>query len=60
VASIGRLLKIIGLLCKRDLYKRLISAKGTYIFKEPTDRSHPIIGDFFAEGESAVVAGQVK
>jgi len=55
-----RVLKIIGLLCKRDLYKRVFSAKGTYIFKEPTNRSHPIIGDFFAEGESGVVAGQVK
>jgi len=38
----GRLLKIIGLLCKRAQYKRLYSAKETYDFKEPTNRSHPI------------------
>jgi len=37
-----RLLKITGLFCKRDLYKRLYSAKETYHFKEPTNRSHPI------------------
>ena len=34
--------KIIGLFCKRALLKRLYSAKKTYNFKEPTDRSHPI------------------
>ena len=42
VASTGRLLKIIGLFCKRALYKRRYSAKETYNFKEPTNRSHPI------------------
>jgi len=42
VATISRLLKIIGLFCKRALYKRLCSAKETYDFKEPTNRSHPI------------------
>ena len=42
VATISRLLKIIGLLCKRALQKRLYSAKETYNFKEPTNRSHPI------------------
>ena len=43
VATIGRLLKIIGLLCKRALQKRRYSAKATYIIsKEPTNRSHPI------------------
>jgi len=31
------LLKIIGLFCKRALYKRLHSAKETYNFKEPTN-----------------------
>jgi len=36
------LLKIIGLFCKRALLKRLYSAKESYNFKEPTDRSHPI------------------
>ena len=42
VATISRLLKIIGLFCKRALSKRLCSAKETYNFKEPTNRSHPI------------------
>ena len=43
VATISRLLKIIGLLCKRALSKRWYSAKDTYNFKEPTHRSHPIL-----------------
>ena len=42
VASIGRLLNIIGLFCKRALWKRRYSAKETYNFKEPTNHSHPI------------------
>ena len=42
VAAISRLLKIIGLFCKRALHKSLYSAKETYNFKEPTSRSHPI------------------
>jgi len=42
VATISRLLKIIGLFCKRALYKRRYSAKETYNFKEPTNRSHLI------------------
>jgi len=42
VASISRLLKIIGLFCTRALQKRLYSAKETYNFEEPTNRSHPI------------------
>jgi len=42
VASISRLLKMIGLFCKRALQKRLYSAKETYTFKEPTNRSQPI------------------
>jgi len=33
---------IIGLFCKRALLKRRYSAKENYIFKEPTNRSHPI------------------
>jgi len=41
VASISRLLKIIGLFCKRALQKRPIFCKETYNFKEPTIRSHP-------------------
>jgi len=42
VATISRLLKIIGLFYKRALQKRLYSAKETYNFEEPTNRSHPI------------------
>jgi len=42
VATISRLLKIIGLFCKRALLNRLFSAKETYEFKELTNRSHPI------------------
>ena len=43
VASISRLLKIVGLFCRRALSKRLYFAKETYNFKEPTNRSHPIV-----------------
>jgi len=43
VATISRLLKSIGLLCKRALSKRRYSAKETYNFQEPTNRSHPIL-----------------
>ena len=42
VAATCRLLKFVGLFCKRDLEKRRYSAKETYNFKEPTNRSHPI------------------
>ena len=42
VATISRLLKIIGLFCKRALLKSRYSAKETYKLKEPTNRSHPI------------------
>jgi len=42
VATMSRLLKIIGLFCKRALPKRPIFFKETYNFKEPTNRSHPI------------------
>ena len=43
LATISRLLKIIGLFCKRALWKRRYSAKETYNFKEPTNRSHSIV-----------------
>jgi len=39
-ATISRLLRIIGLFCKRALQKRLYSAEENYNFKEPTNRSH--------------------
>jgi len=42
VATSSRLLKMIGLCCKRDLYNRRYSAQETYNFKEPTNRSYPI------------------
>jgi len=34
--------KITSLFCKRTLLKRRYSAKETYNFKRPTNRSHPI------------------
>ena len=42
VATMSRLLKIMGLFCKRALQNRRYSAKETYNFKEPTNRSLPI------------------
>jgi len=42
VALVTRMDKIIALFCKRDLQKRRHSAKETYNFIDPTDRSHPI------------------
>jgi len=42
VATISRLLKIKGLVCKRALGKRLYSAKETINFKETTNLRHPI------------------
>jgi len=43
VATSSRLIQIIVLFCERALWKRRYSAKETYNFKEPTNRSHPII-----------------
>ena len=43
VATNSRILKMIGLLCKRALWKRPYSAKETHNFKEPTNRGHPIV-----------------
>jgi len=42
VATISRMLKNIGLFCKRALQKRPVFCNETYIFKHPTNRSHPI------------------
>ena len=42
VATISRLIKIIGMFCKRALLKGRYSAKETYNFKKPTSCSHPI------------------
>jgi len=41
-ATCSRLLKIIGLFCKRALWKRRYSAKETCNFKDPINRSHPM------------------
>jgi len=38
VATISRLLRIIGFFCKRALLKKRYSAKETYNLKEPTKR----------------------
>jgi len=43
VALVSRIDKIIGLFCKRALQKRRFSAKETFNFIDPTDRSHPIV-----------------
>ena len=42
VATMSRMLKNIGLFCKRALQKRIVFCKETCIFKHPTHRSHPI------------------
>jgi len=41
-ATIRRIDSIVGLFCKRALYKRLYSAKETYNLINPTNCSHPI------------------
>jgi len=43
VATTSRLLKIVGLFCKRALQKRLYSAKETCNLNEPTNPSHTIV-----------------
>jgi len=43
VASISRLLKMIGLFCRILSLLWVSFAKETYLFKEPTNRSHPIV-----------------
>jgi len=42
VATISRLLKIVGLFCRISSLLQGSFAKETYNFKEPTNRSHPI------------------
>ena len=42
VATISRLFKIIGLFCRILFLLQGSSAKETYDFKEPANRSHPI------------------
>jgi len=43
LAMIRRLLKIIGIFCKISSLYNFSFAKETYHFKEPTNRSHPIV-----------------
>ena len=52
VAIIRRLLKNIGLFCKRALQERPVFCNETYVFKEPTNRSHPILTSFVLVSES--------
>jgi len=51
VATISRPPEITGLFCKRAIQKRRYSAKETYHFKEPTNRSHPTMKDFLERCE---------
>jgi len=57
VASVSRIDKILGLFCKRDLYKRRYSAKETYKFIDPTKRIYHDISrkakDLFQGGEDS-------
>jgi len=48
MATVSRTDKIIVLFCKRTLWKRRYSAKETYNFIDPTDRSHPICLNMYA------------
>ena len=52
VATISRLLQIIGLFCKRALQKRLYSTKETYNFKEPNNHSHPMVSILIRESNA--------
>ena len=49
VATISRLLKILGLFCRISSLLQGSFAKETYHFKEPTNRSHPIPCDISEE-----------
>jgi len=49
----SRMLKNIGLFCKRALQKRPVFCKETCIFKHPTHRSHPISLSF---GSSLIIS----
>ena len=51
VATINRLLQIIGLFCKRALSKRRYSATENYNFKEPTNSSHHTCGNSCVDGD---------
>ena len=55
MATISRLLKIIGLICKRALQKKLYCAKETCNVKEPTNRGHPICHDTFVRDDTHLI-----
>jgi len=57
VATVSRLLKIIGLFCRIKSLLYGSFAKETYDFKEPTNRSHPIC---MCERESACAYDSVN
>ena len=59
VVTISRLLKIIGLFCKRDLQKRPYSAQETCYYMEPANRSHPKPGEDCACSVFAVQIGNM-
>ena len=46
VATISRLLQIIGLSCRISSLLKGFFAKETYTFKEPTNRSHQIVAQY--------------
>jgi len=56
VATISRLLKIIGLFGRISSLFKGSFAKETYHFKEPTNRSHPIPASLTAASRLAVGA----
>jgi len=63
VATISRVLKTVGLFCKNALEKRRYSAKETYNFKEPTNRSHTIVDWLLRNstwGIGGVIVGEKK
>ena len=57
VATISRLLNIVGLFCKRALSKCPFSSKKTYNVKEPTNRSRPTTIAKGWKGAFGTVAG---
>jgi len=54
----SRLHKIIGRFFKRALQKRPYSAKETYNFEEPTNRSHPIVSFILCPADLDVIAAR--
>ena len=57
MATISRLLKIIGLFCRIWSLLQGSFVKETYNFKEPTNRSHPI-ANYFVEQKGGEKGGR--